>query len=56
MILTPEQRESFITAARPMIEWLNNNCNPHVTVQTDCSRAELFVGSNNYYTEDFIKD
>ena len=56
MILTPEQGESFTESARPLMKWVSENCDPHVTVHVDYARAELFIGCNNYVTEDFVLD
>ena len=44
MILTPEQQKTFERAARPLMAWLNENCHPHVSVQVDCTSAELSEG------------
>jgi len=56
MILTEEQRESFESVARPMIAWLNEHCYPHVSVITDCTKAELLEGVNSFNTDDYIRD
>jgi len=42
--MTPEQRESFTQAARPLIEWLNQNGHPHYTVVVTPTNAELLEG------------
>jgi len=47
--------QSFEKAAKPMIEWLNNNCNPHAKVIIDCSWAELLMGEMSIKNEEFIK-
>lgn len=44
MILTKQQREQFERACGPLMDWLVNNCHPHVTVIVDSQRAELVEG------------
>lgn len=41
---TSETEAEFETAARPMIEWLNKNCHPHVKVIITTTDAELVEG------------
>ena len=55
MIFTEQQRKEFEEAARPMIEFMNNNCHPHVTVVIDTARAELSEGVCAFVTNDYIK-
>ena len=56
MIITEQQRESFEAVTRPVIEWLNANCHPHVTVIIETSRAELHEGVYAYPTTDYLRD
>jgi len=56
MVLTPEQRKEFETVTRPVIEFLNNNCHPNVSVTVDCTRAELSEGVCSFHTEDYLRD
>jgi len=56
MILNDEQRKDFELISRPLIKWLNDNCNPHVSVIITPSRAELLEGINSFYTEEYWKD
>ena len=44
MILPEEKRDEFEAVARPMIEWLNINCHPHVSVVISSTNAELLEG------------
>ena len=39
-----------------MIAWLNEHCYPHVSVITDCTKAELLEGVNSFNTDDYIRD
>ena len=41
MTLTEQQRKEFEAVTRPVIEWLNNNCHPHVSAVIEPTRAEL---------------
>ncbi len=56
MLLKEENRKEFERVAKPLIQWLNENCHPHVTVMVDCGSAQLFEGVCNIVTEEFIKD
>ena len=56
MIFTPEQRSEFERVTQPVIEFLNNNCHPHVHVVIDTCRAELSEGVCAFTTDDYIKD
>jgi len=56
MVISKEQQEELLTAAKPLIKWLNENCHPHVKVIIETDRAELLEGVVNIPTEEFIKD
>ena len=44
MILNKQQQIEFETVARPLIEWLNKNCHPHVAVIVKPGSVELTEG------------
>ena len=56
MILTKEQIEQFEEAAKPLVKWLNDNCNPHTTIIVEPDGAEVLSGSARVKIEEFIKD
>ena len=56
MILTKEQVKSFEEASRPLIKWLNENCNPHTTVIVDSTSSEVLSSSARVICEEFLKD
>ena len=56
MILTPEQREEMLNAAKPLIKWLNENCHPHCKVIVEPVNIELVEGIAAHGTEEFLKD
>lgn len=56
MSLTKEQQESLLTASKPLIRWMNENCHPHVTAIVDCINVELVEGICRTGTEEFLKD
>lgn len=56
MIMTEQQRLEFESITRPVIEWVNNNCHPHVTVIIDSTSSELSEGITVYTTKDYIRD
>lgn len=47
---------SFEAAAKPLIQWLNENANPHASVIVDCTSAELLTGEIAVNTKEFLKD
>jgi hypothetical protein len=48
--------DTFKAAAKPLIQWLNENANPHASVIVDCTSAELLTGEIAVYTKEFLKD
>ena len=56
MVLSKEQQAQFEAVTRPVMEFLNNNCHPHVTVVVDGTRAELSKGVCAFATMDCVKD
>ena len=51
-----EQVKSFQEAAKPLIKWLNENCNPHTEVMVGTVFAELKDCKYYFRTEEFLKD
>lgn len=56
MILTEQERREFEDVTRPVMEWLNKTCHPHVTVTIEPTRAELSEGVAAVVTNDYIRD
>lgn len=56
MSLTDQQRKEFEAVTRPVIEWLNANCHPHVTAVVDPVSAELLEGVCAFRTTDYVRD
>lgn len=56
MVLTKEQIEDFKEASKPLVKFLCDNFNPHVTAIVDCGKAEILHGSTMVKIEEFIKD
>lgn len=54
--LTEEQVKAFEAAAKPMIQWLCENVNPHSHALIDCTSAELVSGELMIQCTEFIKD
>jgi len=44
MILTEEQLKFLREAALPLMQWLAENCHPHVTAIVDSEHVELLEG------------
>jgi hypothetical protein len=56
MVITEQQRQQFEGLVHPLIEWLNNNCHPHVTVVVDSTSAELLEGLCSVKTTLYLRD
>lgn len=54
--MNKSQQEEFMTLAKPLIKFLNDNLHPHVLIVIDNGRAELLEGLFNFPCEEFIKD
>ena len=50
------RRSSFEDVVKPVIKWLNENTNPHTSVNIDATSAHLLTGEIGIHTEEFIKD
>jgi hypothetical protein len=46
----------FSEAVEPAIKWLNENANPHSTIEITTTSAELRSGEYIHNTDKFIKD
>ena len=55
MTMTAEQEAKFESLTRPLIEWLNDNGNPHTTIVVTTTSAELLKGVFAFTTADYIK-
>jgi len=51
-----KEKGSFEEAVEPAMKWLNDNCNPHASIEIDCNSAELKSGEKIHRTDKFIKD
>lgn len=56
MIISEEQRIQFTEISKPLIKWLNDNCDPHATVVVDNTKSELMYGVCAHRTEEYWKD
>lgn len=56
MIISEEERKEFEEAARPLIKFLNEHCDPHAVVIVDAMHANLHNGVCGFVTEDYIED
>jgi len=56
MILNEQQLKEFEAAARPLIEWLNKNCHPHVVAIVEPGRVKLTEGVCSILINDYIPD
>lgn len=56
MILTKEQAEEMLEAAKPLIKWMSDNCHPHCDAKVASVDVQLNEGIANRRTYEFIKD
>ena len=57
MTVNKEQQAEFEVLVRPLIQWLNNNCHPHVSVTVTPTNAELHEGvCSTGVIFDYVKD
>ena len=54
--MTDQQRQEFEAVTRSVIEWLNANRQPHVTVVIEPTGAMRIEGIMAYTTNDFLRD
>ncbi len=54
--MTEKQIEEFDALAKPLVEWINANKNPHTKIIIDSISAEIVDGCYGLYTEEFLKD
>jgi len=54
--MTEEQKQQFEAVTRPVIEWLNANCHPHVVVIIEPTSSVLYEGEVAYTTHDYLRD
>lgn len=48
--------EGFEEAAKPLIQWLAENVNPHASVEVTGTSAELKMAEYFFPTQEFLKD
>ena len=56
MIMTEEQMDEMLEVAKPLIKWMNENCNPHCECIVDMTTVKLVEGIATNNTEEFLKD
>lgn len=56
MALTPQQIASMREAAKPLVEWLNENVHPHHIIVVDSSSAELHEQQVRVSIDEFLKE
>lgn len=49
-------KKTFEKAVEPAIKWLNDNCNPHCSIEITTTSAELKSGKLAHRTNEFIKN
>jgi hypothetical protein len=55
-MFTKEQIEEMKEAAKPLVKFICENCNPYGKVIVECGGAELLEASAIVKIEEFIKD
>ena len=54
--MTEQQKKEFEDITRPVIEWLNANCNPHVIVVVEPTSAVLYASEVAFSTHEYVRD
>lgn len=52
----PMKEDLLLEAAKPLIEYLNNNYHPHCKIIVECNSVEVLEGLEQLITKEFIKD
>lgn len=52
--MTEKQRKEFEELARPLVRFLNDNGNPHMTIIITTTSGELVSGECAFYTEEYV--
>jgi len=54
--MTEKQIKEFEALAKPLVEWINANKNPHTKIVIDCMGAEVVDGCYGFHTDEYVKD
>lgn len=55
MKTTEDQRKAMLEAAKPLMQWMNENCHPHCSARVDKNTVELVEGIATGRTDEFLK-
>jgi hypothetical protein len=55
-MITKEQVKVFEELARPLVKFLNDNCNPHSEIVIDCASARILSGECSVSITEYILD
>lgn len=55
-MIAEDKRNELEALSKPLVKWLNDNCNPHTEIRIDSTRAELLEGVCSFQIPEFIKD
>jgi len=55
-MVTKEQMEQFEALARPLVKFLNDNCDPHAEIVVDSTSARLLSGECSVPITEYVKD
>jgi hypothetical protein len=55
MIITKEQNDEMLEAAKPLMKWLNENCHPHCTISIDQNTIKLVEDIACNKADEFLK-
>ena len=57
MSITSEQRDAMLEAAKPLMKWMSENCNPHCKAIVDLGDIMLLEGLATAGTDEYtVKD
>jgi hypothetical protein len=56
MNITKRQSEIILEMSKPLIEFINNECHPHVKIEIDSNSVTVLELCQKSITNEFIKD
>lgn len=54
--MTEKQRAEFEALTRPLMQWLNTNGHPHMSILVTTDRAEVSEGVCAFATDEYVLD
>lgn len=55
MILNEQQQKELLEVSKPLIKWINENCNLHCRADVTQNSVELLEAIEGHITNEFVK-